>query len=93
MLDEVLEKWRMQINWKKTKVLTVKQGGDTSDIAVKGVRALFAEGSCDEGIENRMGAAIKVIRAMRSEVEKRTEQGYEVEDIQCNDGAYFTVRV
>ena len=32
MLEEVMEKWRMQINWKKTKVLTVKQGGGTSDI-------------------------------------------------------------
>lgn len=27
MLDEVMKKWRMQINWKKRKVLTVKQGG------------------------------------------------------------------
>ena len=33
MLDEVMEKWRMQINWKKTKVLTVKREGGTSDIA------------------------------------------------------------
>ena len=32
MLEEVMKKWRMQINWKKTKVLTVKQGGGTSDI-------------------------------------------------------------
>ena len=35
MLDEVMEKWRMQINWKKTKVLKVKRGGGTSDIAAK----------------------------------------------------------
>ena len=31
MLEEVMKKWRMQINWKKTKVLIVKQGGGTSE--------------------------------------------------------------
>ena len=29
MLDEVMDKWRIQVNWKKTKVMTVKQGGDS----------------------------------------------------------------
>ena len=33
---EVIEKWKMSINWRKTKVLTVKRGGGTCDISVKG---------------------------------------------------------
>ena len=67
----------MQINWKKTKVLTVKRGGGTCDIAAKGEKmegALFnGEGSCDEAIENIIGAASKVIGALRSEVLERRE--------------------
>ena len=35
--------------------------------------ALFNEGSCEEEIENRIGAASKVIGAMRSEVLERRE--------------------
>ena len=85
MLDEVMEKWRMLINWRKTKVLTVKRGGGTCDVSVKGEKieavktmkylvALFnEEGSCEEEIENRIGAASKVIGAMRSEVLERRE--------------------
>ena len=36
VLDEVMGKWKMRINWRKTKVLTVKRGGGTCDISVKG---------------------------------------------------------
>ena len=73
----------MRINWKKTKVMTVKRGGGTCDISVKREKieevktmkylgALFnEEGSCEEEIENRIGAAAKVIGAMRSEVLER----------------------
>ena len=35
-LDEGMEKWRIRINWRKTKVLTVKRGGDTCDLSVTG---------------------------------------------------------
>ena len=82
-LDEGMEKWKIRINWRKTKVLTVKRGGGTCDISVKGEKieevksmkylgALFnEEGSCEEEIENRIGAAAKVIGAMRSEVLER----------------------
>ena len=35
-LDEVMEKWEMWINWRKTKVMTVKRGGGTCNISVKG---------------------------------------------------------
>ena len=83
MLDEVMEKWMMQINWRKTNVMTVKRRGRTCNISVKGEKveeskmvkylgALFnEEGSCEEETENRIGAASKVIRAMRYEVLER----------------------
>ena len=35
MLYKVLEKWKMQINWGKTKVLTVKRGSGTCNTSVK----------------------------------------------------------
>ena len=65
-------------------MLTVKRGGGTCDISVKGEKieevkmmkhlgALFNEGSCEDEIENRIGAAVKVIGAMRSEVLERRE--------------------
>ena len=66
-------------------MMTVKRGGGTCDISVKGEKieevktmkylvALFnEEGSCEEEIENRIGAAAKVIGAMRSEVLERIE--------------------
>ena len=40
---------------------------------MKYLEALFNEGSCDEEIEGRIGAASKVIEAMRSEVLERRE--------------------
>ena len=85
VLDEVMEKLKMRINWRKTKVLTVKRGGGTCDMSVKREKieevktmkylgALFnEEGSCKEEIENRIGAASKVIGAMISEVLERRE--------------------
>ena len=39
VLDEVMRKWRMTINyWEKTKVMVVKRGGGTCDITVNGVK-------------------------------------------------------
>ena len=37
VLDEVMMKWRMTINWGKTKVKVVKRGGGTCSITVNGV--------------------------------------------------------
>ena len=63
MFDELMEKWKMRINWRKTKVMTVTRGGGTCDISVKGEKieevktmkylgALFnEEGSCEEDRE------------------------------------------
>ena len=65
-------------------------GGGTCKIAVKGEKtedvktmkylgALFnGESSCDEKIENRVGAASKVIEALRSEVLERRELNKDV---------------
>ena len=57
---------------------------------------MFVEGSYDEEIENRIGAALKVIGAIRSEVLGRTELSNDIKltvYIQCNGGVYVTVRV
>ena len=77
-------------------IVSVKRGGGTCDISVKGEKieevksmkylgALFnEEGSCEEEIENRIGAASKVIGAMRTEVlhgAKRAEQGNKAESV------------
>ena len=37
VLDEVMKKWRMKINWRKTKAMVVKRGGGTCNIAVNRV--------------------------------------------------------
>ena len=70
-LDGSDGKWKIQINWKKTKVLAVKGGGGTCDVSVKGEeieesnevpRSVFnEEGPYEEEIANRIGAALKVI--------------------------------
>ena len=32
-----MKKWKMKINWRKTKAMVVKRGGGTCNIAVNGV--------------------------------------------------------
>ena len=80
VLDEVMKKWRMAINWRKTKAMVVKRGGGTCNIAVNGVEIEYVrtikylgamleeEGSCEAEIDHRIGAASKVIGALRKEV-------------------------
>ena len=63
-------------------MLIVHGGGGTCDILFNG------EGTCEEEIENRIGAASKVIGAMRSEVLRNKDESY-----QCNGGSYATVWV
>ena len=72
----------MKINWRKTKAMVVKRGGGTCNIAVNGVEIenvrtmkylgamLEEEGSCEAeiSIDHRIGAASKVIGALRKEV-------------------------
>ena len=66
VLNEVMTKWKMKINWEKTKVLVVQRGGGTCHIVVDGVEVedvqtakylgvMFnEEESCNHEIENRM---------------------------------------
>ena len=107
MLDEVMAKGKVQINWGKTEVLMVRRGGSTCDISVKGKKIeevnvvkylgeLFDEDwTCEVEMENRIAAALRVIGTMRSEDlgEKRAEQGNKDESLQCNGGSYATVWV
>ena len=67
VLNEVMAKWKMRINWQKTKVMVVQRGGGTCHLVVDGVEvevvqttkylgAMFnEEASCDNEIENRIG--------------------------------------
>ena len=69
VLNEVMKKWKMRINWQKTKVMVVQRGGGTchlvvDDVEVEAVQttkylgAMFnVEASCDNEIENRIGMA------------------------------------
>ena len=80
-------KWRMTINRGKTKVMVVKRGGGTCicNITVNGVETenvktmkylgamLDEEGSCEVEVDHRIGAASKVIGAMRKEIIDRRE--------------------
>ena len=84
MLNEVMKKWRMKINWRKTKAMVVKRGG-TSNIAVNGVEIenvrtmkylgamLKEEESCEALVDHRICAASKVIGALSKEVINRRE--------------------
>ena len=85
VLDEVMMKWRMTINCGKTKVMVVKRGRGTCNITVNGVEidnvktmkylgaTLDEEGSCEAEVDHRIGAASKVIRAMRKKIIDRRE--------------------
>ena len=73
------------INWRKTKAMVVKRGGGICNITVNGVEIenvrtmkylggmLEEEGSCEAEIDHRIGAASKVIGALRKEVINRRE--------------------
>ena len=64
VLNEVMVKWKMTINWQKTKVMVVQRGGGTchlvvDDVEVEAVQTakylggMFnVEASCDDEIEN-----------------------------------------
>ena len=91
-LDDMMEKWKMRINWRKTKVMTVKRGGGTCNISVKGekieeVKTIKFLGYYWSGIKGDWS------NENCSPGEKRTEQGNKVNSIQCNGGPYNTVWV
>ena len=84
VMDEVMKKWRTKIYWRKTKAMVVKRGGKCN-IAVNGMEIenartmkylgamLKEEGSCEAEVDYRIGAASKVIGALRKGVINRRE--------------------
>ena len=85
VLNQVMAKWKIKINWGKTKVLVVQREGGTCHIVVDRVEveevqtvkylgAMFNEGSCDDEIENKIGTAARMVGALRSEVIERQLQ-------------------
>ena len=77
VLNEVMEKWKMRINWQRTKVMVVQRGGGTCHLVVDNVEveavkttkylgAMFnVEASCDDEIENRIGIGTRMVGALR----------------------------
>ena len=66
ILDGVMAKWQMKINWGKTKAMVVKRGGGSCNVSVKGEKiekvkvikylgAMFnEEGSCKDEVDSRI---------------------------------------
>ena len=85
ILDGVMEKWQMMINWGKTKAMVVKRGGGSCNVSVKGEKieevkvmkylgAMFnEEGSCEDEVDSRIGLTCRTIGALRKEIVDRKE--------------------
>ena len=84
-LKKAMSNWGMKIHWGKTKVMMVSRKGEECKVCVDGEgieqvqnmkylgAILSADGTCEEEIEQRVGAAARVIGAMRKEVLERKE--------------------
>ena len=84
-LKKAMSNWGMKIHWGKTKVMMVSRKGEECKVCVDGEEIeqvqnmkylgaiLSADGTCEEEIEQRVGAAARVIGAMRKEVLERKE--------------------
>ena len=80
-----MAKWKMRINWQKTKVMVVQRGGGTchlvvDDVEVEAVQttkylgAMFNDkASCNDEIENTIGTATRMVGALRRQVIERKE--------------------
>ena len=76
-LKRVMTKWSMKIHWGKTKVMIVRRRKEECKLVVYGeeieeVKSMKYLGvtpsedrTCDEEIENRVGAAVRMVDAMR----------------------------
>ena len=85
VLNEVMKKWKMRINWQKTKVMVVQRGCGTCHLVVDNVEVeavqtpkylgtMFnVEASCDDEIENRIWIATRMVGALRRQVIERKE--------------------
>ena len=84
-MNVVMEKWGMKMHWGKTKVMMVSRTGEECKISVEGEEVeeverlkylrvtISGDGGCDDEIEQRIGAAARVVGAMRKEVLERRE--------------------
>ena len=84
-LKKAMNNWGMKIHWGKTKVMMVSRKGEECKVCVDGEEIeqvqnmkylgaiLSADGTCEEEIEQRVGAAARVRGAMRKEVLERKE--------------------
>ena len=84
-LKKAMSNWGMKIHWGKTEVMVVSRQGEECKVCVdeKEIEQvqnmkylgtiLSADGTCEEEIEHRVGAAARVIGAMRKEVLERRE--------------------
>ena len=82
---KAMSNWGMKIHWGKTKVMRVGKQVEECKVCVDGEEIeqvqnmkylgaiLSADGTCEEEIEHRVGAAARVIGAMRKEVLERRE--------------------
>ena len=85
VLKAAMEKWDMKMHLGKTKVMVVSRAGEGCSVTIDGEKieevqslkylgsSISADGSSDEDIEQRIGAATRVIGAMRKEVLERRE--------------------
>ena len=81
----VMEKWGMSMHWGETKVMMVSRTGEWCEISVDGEEVeevdklkylgvmISGDGRCDDEIEQRIGAAARVVGAMRKEALERRE--------------------
>ena len=84
-MKKVMDKWGMKMHLGKTKVIMVSRTEEDCNLNIEGedietVKKLkylgamiSSDGLCDEEIEQRVGAAAKVVGAMRKEVLERRE--------------------
>ncbi len=84
MVKAAIEKWEIKMHLGKTKVMAVSRAGEGCSVTIDGEKievqslkylgsSISADGSCDEDIEQRKGAAMRVIGAMRKEVLEQRE--------------------
>ena len=72
-LDKAMEKWDMKVHWGKTKVMRIRKREEGCNVRVNGRDVeevkqikylevmMNTEGTCEDEIEHRIGAAVRVI--------------------------------
>ena len=85
VLKAAMDKWEMKMHLGKTKVMVVSRVEEGCSVTIDGEKieevqslkyfgsSISADGSSEEDIEQRIGAATRVVGAMRKEVLERRE--------------------